>query len=361
MRTIRRCRRVAALAAVAAFAAGCGTSTEPEARQDLDTDAALADHDAVAAALADPELDVFRALAGRTPFGGGPSAIDALAASSRRDGHGFALELARRLSSGGRSGAAAAPIVSDTHRGDTFVYDAGSGDWAVDPERTGAPENGVRFVLYELDASGEPIVEEEVGWADLLDEGDASAEDVVLRLVVVVRDDTILDYATTLDENANRGLLTVRGHLIGEETRLDFDIEAVGTSTGGESTLDVAFELRVDQRDFSITGNVSGVEDGPAGEGDIDITARHRSHSIRVDAHGSGGTIEGTVFVNGDIFATASGTADDPVFVGASGEPLTYWERMVLWRVFDGLEGVFDLLEDLLDPVEDLVFLGIIL
>ena len=107
------------------------------------------------------------------------------------------------------------------------------------------------------------------GYADLIDEGDGSAEDIVLHLTVVENETTVLDYRTMLDENANRGALTVHGFLHGDGVRLDFDIEAVGTETEAHTTLDVAFDLRVDARDFSITGNVSGIEEGTGGLGNI--------------------------------------------------------------------------------------------
>ena len=97
----------------------------------------------------------------------------------------------------------------------------------------------------------------------------------------------VLDYRASLDHNENRGALTVRGFLRGDGVRLDFDIEAAGTDDGERETLDVAFV-------------------------------------IGVDARSSEGMIDGTFFLNGDIFATA-------------------------------------FLEDLLDPVDELVIPGIIL
>jgi len=144
----------------------------------------------------------------------------------------------------------------------TFVYDPETDDYAADPERTGAPETGVRLITYEVDEAGMPIVEQETGYADLIDEGDQSAEDIVLHLIVVQNEITVLDYRTTLDENPNRGALTLHGFLQGDGVRGDFHIEAVGTESEAQTMLDVAFELRVDARDFSITGNVSGIEEG---------------------------------------------------------------------------------------------------
>ena len=68
-----------------------------------------------------------------------------------------------------------------------------------------------------------------------------------------------------------------------------------------------------------------------------------------------------TVYLNGDVFATVSGDAGSPTILGASGNPVTGVELLVLQRVVDTVEDVFDLLEDLLDPVDDLVFLGMLL
>ena len=125
--------------------------------------------------------------------------------------------------------------------------------------------------------------------------------------------------------------------------------------------LDIAFELRVHARDFRITGNFSGIEDDAEGDADIDITVRHRTNSIRVDVIGTDGILEGTFFLNGDIFATVSGPEDDVTILGQGGEPLTFGEALVLHRIVAVIEDVFDFLEDLVDPVDDLVILGIIL
>ena len=365
--------RLATIAALGTFAVACDSSTGPDLETTLDTEAALADYEALDAAFGSTELAGFQALGGRTPFGASPEAIDVVAALSAPNaedgGRAFALNLARRIHAADATlgpaattrGPATAPIISDTHRGVTFVYDPETDDYAADPERTGAPETGVRLITYEVDEAGKPIVEQETGYADLIDEGEGSAEDIVLHLIVVQNEITVLDYRTTLDENPNRGALTLHGFLRGDGMRVDFHIEAVGTESEAQTMLDVAFELRVDARDFSITGNVSGIEEGTEGEGDVDLTVRHGTHSIRVDMNGSDGILEGTFFLNGDIFATVSGPADEPTIVGQGGDPLTFGEMLVLHRIVDTIEDVFDFLEDLVDPIDDLVILGIIL
>jgi hypothetical protein len=318
---------------LAALATGCDT-TGPASDAPFDTETVLEDYDAVEGLIAADGFEALRALGGRTPFAGAPAGV----------------------------GPTAAPIISDVHRGVTFVYDPEADEYVIDPERSGAPPTGVRFVLYEVDLAGLPLIDEEIGHADLVDEGDGSAEDVVLRLTVVVHGRTALDYRTTLDVGVLWGEVGVLGFLEGERgTRLDFDIAARGEQSGAGGTLDVDFEMGVESRGFSISGSVSGAESGQDGQGDVQLTVVHRRHRIDVDMSGENGQLGGTIFLDGEPFALVSGHADNPTIVSGDGDPLTFEEIVVLRRVVDIVEDVFDFLEDLVDPVDDLVLAGIIL
>ena len=94
-----RRNRLATLVGVALTAAACGT-TEPIVEAGLDTEAALADYEALGAALQSSEFEGFQAFAARTPFGGTPAGtglVAALEESGRADGgRAFALALLRR-------------------------------------------------------------------------------------------------------------------------------------------------------------------------------------------------------------------------------------------------------------------------
>lgn len=365
MLTSHRIRTVAFIGLGVAMV-GCESGTAPEVAPEFDTEAALADYNAIDRALASADFRGFQALSGRTPFGTSPATIGIVAGMTAPDradgGRAFALGIMERVRAAhSPDGPVAAPIISNFTRGATYVYDPDIDNYRLAVGREGAPPTGVRFILYEVDETGRPIVEQETGHADLIDEGDDSLEDIVLHLIVVQGGATVLDYLTTLDVNEGEGALTVRGFLRGDGVRLDFDIEAAGREIEGQQTLDVAFELRIDARDFSITGRVSGIEDATEGEGDVTITVRHRSDSVRLDVAGGNGMIAGTIFVNGQVFATVSGPTDEPTFLGRDGQPLTAREFRLLLRILDTVEDVFDLLEDLLDPVDDIVTLGIIL
>jgi len=350
------------LMTIAAVVAACGETTAPDLGLELDTDAAAADYEALESVFASEGWAGFEALGTRTPWGESPAGAGAIAGlADARSGRRFAVQLAQRLTAGAAGSPALAPVI-DTYRGSTFVYDPELDEYVVDAERAGAPADGVRFVIYEVDLLGVPIDTDEIGHADLIDEGDESAEDVALRLVVVAHDQTVLDYRTTVDLTLTSGAITVAGFLQGENgPRLDFDIEAVGTRFLDHSTLEIEFDLSVDARDFSIVGTVSGVEDGPEGEGDVDLLVQHGDRSIRVDVSGSEGEVDGQIFLDGQLFATVSGDSGSPTILSADGEALTPGQTLVLLRVLDVLEDVFDFLEDLVDPVDEIVFLGLLL
>jgi hypothetical protein len=91
------------------------------------------------------------------------------------------------------------------------------------------------------------------------------------------------------------------------------------------------------------------------------LLVRHRGHSMRLDMAGRAGQLDGSVHLDGALFATVTGDAGNPTILGATGKPLRLGEALVLRHIVDTVEDVFDLLEDLVDPVDEIVILGIIL
>jgi hypothetical protein len=316
----------------------------------FDAEAALEDYAAMDSVLASSGMAGFRALGATSSLDTfGPEIGIALALVDMRSPQGSEGSRAyvRRIAAAAAAlepGAARSPVISPFSRGKTFVYNPALGRYAPDPDRTDAPTNGVRFLLYAPGQGGIPDVDRVIGHADLIDEGDGSPEDLALRLVVVEEERTVLDYRTT-----------------GKYDQLDFDLDVQGKDDGGLSTVAITFDMWMDTRDFHISGSVNGLEEGPDGSGDVDITVSHGDESLRVDVTGSDTSLDGTFYLNGGVFATVSGDPDAPSFVGADGEPLTAPEVIVLLRIVDIVEDVFDLFEDLIDPIDELVLLAIIL
>lgn len=351
--------RTGALLAGALLLAACDDATGPDLTETFDAEAALADYQAMEDILQSGAFAGFQSLDGRTPFSGAASM--GVVASLDDDPKAFAFDVLRRARASIRTGGPErAPLISGTNRGSTFVYDPASDDYVLAPDRTGAPATGVRFVLYEVNASGTPLVDREIGYADLIDEGDDSAEDISLRLVAVANGRTHLDYRTTVDTEDGSGALTVAGFVQGDgEARLDFDVRLAGRETNGREEVDLDFDLDVASRNFEIDGRVRGM--GEDEDGELDVKVRHGSDSFQLVASVTNQTMDGTIRLNGDIFATASGPADDPVFRNAQGQPLGGSEILVLLAIADSVEDVFDLVEDLIDPVDNLVIIGALL
>jgi hypothetical protein len=353
---------------LAVFVGACETGTEPGGRDDFDAQRALEDHQAMDVVLDSDVMGAFRALgAGITPGSMAPEAGAALRIGGAlgppealAPGGSFVGDLLRAASGLGE-GPYNNPIISVFRRGKTFSYDPDLGRYVIDEGREGAPATGVRFILYRPAPGGRPDPSAPVGYADLVDEGDDSVEEIALRLVVVEGSDTLLHYLTTLDVMDRGGRITVTGFLQGEVDRLDFEIGIEGSAKPQGTSVEVDFEMGIASRDFLITGSVSGagMESGRGGE--IQLLVKHGSDSFQVDASGATDSIDGSFYLNGELFARVTGDPDDPVFTGGTGSPLTWIEVLVLRQIIDSSEDVFDFLEDLLDPVDELVILAIIL
>ena len=361
MSTTRRLRRLAPVAAVLALAA-CESANAPEASSTLDVQAALQDYQAVDRLFATPGWAGFAALSGRTPMSSrtGVSVVSSLAAvRDAGDARHVALALFASVHAARTgTGPSSVVLISPTYRGATFAYDAASGDYQPDPARSGAPANGVRFVTYAVDAQGRPIVAQEIGYADLTDEGTANDGAVALRLQSVVGNRTALDYRVRLDEVNGTGRLDITGFVADDAERLTFSINATSDQSASEPTVDVDFELRLANRSFSVVGLVRDADGSGGDDARTELTVRHGGNTLGVALQESDGEVDGAITLNGALFVTVTGAADEPTLRGATGNPLTGGELLVMLAVVDVVHDVFQLLEDLVQPVDNLLVLG---
>lgn len=361
MRTLIRTSLPLAIVIVA----GCQDTTGPGSLERLDAEAALADYDAMEAVLQSTGWKSFRmtaanmntAMLGTAPAAAVSAGV-ALGELASADAHAFAAAMASAVSAGAGS-ATSVPLISDANRGKTFVYDAASDTWVIDPLRTSAPANGVRFITYEPNGA-KPDPAKPIGHVDLIDLGDASAG-IALRLMVAEGDMTVLDYQTTLDGADGSGRVTVAGFVRNTRDRLDFEIDVRGQNVGGVERGDISFELAIDDREFRVLGDLHGEKQNGSEEGTIDLTVRHGASSFRVDVDNDNGQLSGYIDLNDAPFATVSGVEHEPVFRTPSGDDINGAHALVLWRVFDITEDVFDLFEDLIEPIAGLVIIAIIL
>lgn len=275
-----------------------------------------------------------------------------------------ALEVARRLLAPTEAapGALADRVISENARGTTFVYDPERMEYVPDPDRAGAPANGVRFILYAVNpVTGQPIVELEIGWADLLDEGEGEAG-IALRLEVVSEGEKFLDYSVRVQGDEGSGTIAIAGFIRNGVDRLDFEIQAAGTSgEGGRATFDLNVRLEIAARDFEVEASVSGVEAETGGSGEIELVVRYDGESVRIEIAGTENSLEAAFFINGELFATASGDPEGPEIRGADGQPLSPEEMQALAQILELADDLFNLFGGLMEPAGAIVGLGLAL
>jgi hypothetical protein len=340
MQSLVSVRRAALLALATAALGGCEEAGDPSRNNRFNAQRALSDYRAVDALIDAAAMRSFAALESRLPSGVMSSAwrTPTLQPSS-------------------------VPLISEGARGKTFIYSAAADQYVVDPARTGAPNNGVRFILYAVDpATGKPNPARETGRADLIDLGNTGNDHVQLRLVAVSDGRTFLDYSLVVDPRDGGGSIGVEGFLADAENRLDFDIDVDGRTENGRGRVDVDFHLAIEGRDFRVDGSVRGAEGEDSNEGDLDLVARHRDESVRVTATGTDDAIDASFFLNGQLLATAVGPHDSPVIRGRDGsEQLSPDEWLALAYIVHFGEGIFELVGCLVKPVEGLIGLAILL
>jgi len=139
---------------------------------------------------------------------------------------GFDSRLSRTLTSMG--GIRADAIPADA-KGKTFIYDVETNSYVPDPDATGAPASGVRFVLYAW-VEGQvtpPLPLTRVGYVDIAPVGPGTGA-TQLTGVAVVRDAPKLTVADFVLIHSTSGAID------------DFGI--TGSATDGTTTADVALD-----------------------------------------------------------------------------------------------------------------------
>ncbi|MFQ5690744.1 MAG: hypothetical protein ACE5HQ_10780 [Gemmatimonadota bacterium] len=288
-------------------------------------------------------------------------AVENLARLAPSEARRAAVDLTRLILSqaGGRVSASRVPRIPPGIRGTTFVLDPETRQYVPDPDRTGAPPNGLRFILYAVNPfTGEPVVTAEIGHADLTDEGDSLPDAVALRLRIVSEGTTFLDYTVQAGGSETGGALSVAGFVRDRETRLEFDIAVTTKSDPNGESADVSFHLMIPQRRFAADGTVAHVN-GQTGQADrIELAVRVGEDTIGFTATQTETAVDATFTVNGRVFATLTGDPMNPEVLGADGRKLTREEARALNDIASLTDTVFRLLGQLLQPASSILGLG---
>ena len=347
-----------AVVAAALLFTGCSDGTGPgepfdpaRAESDLTVLGTLFESDALAAFN---DLSVYFNIDGGAPLAAISSARAMTTAgnTSPATARRIAMAASEALSlstygSGGPSLQSLPPEVLGT----TFVFDTLT-DTYVESDRTGAPASGVRFIVYAIDPFDGPIVDQEVGYADLIDTSPGSQLSVGMRLLLVSGATTYLDYAFTATPTQSSILIGVDGYLSDGTTKLNFSVDTDLSFTEEELGIDVDFSFGIPSRQFSTAGSFEVTSSETASLLEIDLTIMSGGTKIRYDVveDANSETINGTVYVNNAIFATISGDAADPVVAGAGGAELTAEETVALVEMLELAEACLEFFFDLLQP-----------
>ena len=330
----------------------------------FDPAATSADVNAMTAAFESPVIQSFAVAAGSvdavTAARAGFTLGQLQSATSRsRDAARYISRVRSVLGtpSGGMS--ASSTAIPPEALGKTFTYDTVE-DRYVASDRTGAPGNGVRFVLYAVNPITGQIAEplNEIGYADVVvDEGSTS---ISAGVEVVSGGVTYLDYEVEVSGSGSGGRILVDGFITNGIDRADFRLDNTVVFSGdmsGQFALD--YSIEVPSRDLSFEFDMTIEGDGLTGEGTITLGLELSGPNGRVDLAGTYSTTAPStldVDVNGDDFATINITAESTTetsieIVGANGNALTEAEREALANIFDAFEDGFDVFEDLLRPI----------
>jgi hypothetical protein len=229
----------------------------------------------------------------------------------------------------GSFSASSAAIPTDL-AGTTFEFD---GLEYVPTDRTGAPSNGVRFIIYAVNPitlqPEMPLVE--VGHVQLTDLSGSTTQ--AARVVVVSNDITYLDYTVTATATVSGGRISVIGYVTDGLYRANVNLRSTVNEAAG---LTLTYSLDVPQRDVSIDLTMSTTGLDPATSTisiDLGMSGPNGAVSMSGQFTGDGGTI--TARVNGDLFATiTSGAGGEPIVTGADGQPLAAEDEVALQNIF---------------------------
>jgi hypothetical protein len=256
------------------------------------------------------------------------------------------------------AGTALIPVMRSSVLGTTFVYDPSVRKYVPDPARSGAPSNGVRFILYDVDPNENPTGNE-IGYADLTDERRSSASSAGVRLEAVIGGATKLAYSFDLTGSVQAAQFDVFGYIADGGDRLDFSIKTSQQlfGRGGKATLEA--KLFVAQEDVEVTAKAEGIAGEENGDGKIDLTIRAKLDEVRVDAETKAGKLDATFTVNGQVLATAQGDPKSPVIRGDGGRELTDEATQALGAIVGMADGIFKFVSQLLQPAGALLLIAL--
>lgn len=248
--------------------------------------------------------------------------------------------------------------------GKILVWDPVDGSYIVDPDLSGAPASGVRFLLYEVDpTTGLPAIPLTVlGHLDLTDESDG-----ITRLGVRAVDTTGGTERTLLDYRLEGSTSTVQGEIVVEvgaagfvsdgAGRMEFSLaEEIAIGPDFESVrFSILDQVAAPDEDVSVSLELSGETAGEGASASLGLTIEDGPDTILFTVTAADESQEGSVKVNGTPVMLIGGSPSQPIFTRLDGGPLTQAQVDALRRIWESIDNIFAVAEQLLSPLTDLL------
>jgi hypothetical protein len=351
-------RSVVAVALVSVALVGCSGESTPDAP--FNPTGTTADLEAMNTTFASPTFASFStfSLMFDAAIGGSPiisasaAALDVrgkdargIRAAAARSAQRLAATLKRSAGDGFSASIAAVPAEV---AGKTFVYDPGSGGYVMS-DLTGAPANGVRFLIYAVDpvsyAPAEPLTA--TGHVDLIDLSAGSTQ--AARVLVVSGGVTYINYTVSASSTASSGRVTVIGYVSDGITQANVNLQSTITYTAG---LTLTYSLDMPERDVSIDLSVSVTDvSQPSSPINISLTMRGPNGTVSMSGQFTDTSGYLNIRINGHAFATITTDGTTTVITRNDGTPLADDELQALQGVFDLQANAFVSFDQMLAPV----------
>ncbi len=368
MTTSFSCRlRTAALSLAVVAIAACGESTTP-----FDPVALSQSTDQIINAMDDsPALQSMDVLGEKMAVGAPGMEAPALVAATLPDvaltPTGFPAWAARRLAAieaavPAFSVSAPEAVIPTAALGKTFTYNTTTNAYQLS-DRTGAPSNGVRFILYAVNPVAHTVVTplNEVGYVDLLDESAGTTVQLHLQAYITASGSTpLIDYTASATiqgtpTSPTGATVTAGGHVSDGTTTVEFDLSQTFSTTSG---IQVEYTLSAPEKDVEVTFAATYTLTLQA---TVTLTVKNGGNTTVVAASGTEASISGTIKHNGDVVVNISGSASSPVFTDASGNPLTAEQNAALKKLFDFTDKLLEHVDEMLAPAHQLLGIAAIL
>lgn len=262
-------------------------------------------------------------------------------------------------------GEAAVPLFPINFLGATFVYDGTLDAYVLEGSLGGAPQNGVRFVMYTLDPQSRlpALPLHSIGFVDLIDQSDAVSTRLRVRA-----------FEQTGGGNVPIADYVVDGAFGSVSTGILVNLIAEGFVDDGNGRFDFALDELLETDDAADVTLVSLVHEAVSAEGtrvelgvegDLANDGSFSDLAYRFDIHGTAGVTrvdldifnagqDGTIRHDGAVEALVGGTVSEPTFARAGGGGFTGSELAALDEILFGIDDVLIFADELYWPLGEL-------